>query len=182
MTVPKEGAVVDRQHAVAKKQYRAHCEGYKKVRKGCPVRIVVAVTTICTILLCFVATDREAVAAPRFLRASKKSCKVLRARGDIDKQDKFGRNALYEECERGNAIAVDLLLRAGAKVNKKDPWGWTPLHVASWNGHVDVVERLILGGGKVEAEDHWKQTPLFLATKKKHRAVCRLLRRAGAQY
>ena len=146
------------------------------------MRFVVVFTTICTFILCFAAIDHVALAAPPFLRASKKSCKLLRSGRNIDKQDKFGRNALYEECERGNVIAVDLLLRSGANVNKKDPWGWTPLHVAAWNGHADVAERLILSGAKIEADDHWKQTPLFLATKKKHRAVCRVLRRAGARY
>ncbi len=152
-------------------------------------RLVCALSAVTAIVVAVAVTDEEAVAASgrrayktRYLRASKKACQLLKGRSNIDKQDQFGRNALYEECERGNEIAVDLLLRSGANVNKPDPWGWTPLHVAAWNGWPLVVERLLLSGAKKEAEDHWRQTPLFLATKKRHRSVIRVLRRAGARY
>ena len=76
---------------------------------------------------------------------------LLKAKADVNSQDKYSTTALYVASSNGDLGIVKKLLSSGANPNvfiKETKW--TPLIVASANGHIDVAKCLL----KAKADPH----------------------------
>ena len=62
---------------------------------------------------------------------------------DVNKTDKFGCNALFWACRKGEAGVVARLLKAGIDINAIGAHGQSALIVATRNMHEEVVEMLL---------------------------------------
>jgi ankyrin repeat-rich membrane spanning protein len=105
---------------------------------------------------------------------------------DINKTDKFGCNALFWACRKGEAAVVKRLLKAGIDINAIGAHGQSALIVATRNMHEEVVEMLLtanLGGSdpvNVSHVDSDNNTALNFAADKGLTASVRMLLEAGA--
>jgi len=88
---------------------------------------------------------------------------AIRAGGDVDERDRFGRTALHHATIQGDDQAVAILLQVRADVAARDRDDWTPLHFAAQGYRVAIVRRLIEAGAPVDTADAHGNTPLFRA-------------------
>ena len=99
----------------------------------------------------------------------------------MNQTGRYGLSALHFACQRGNYVAVSILLSStDIDVCIMDKNNDTPLHEASLNGHEKIVERLMLHlelehpesiASKVNAKNYELQTPLHLACREGHSEV-----------
>ena len=81
----------------------------------------------------------------------------------------------------GNREAVEFLLARGADINEAGNFNNTPLMMASYFGDTEMVRLLLERGADAKFQDNYGETALSIAMERKHGAVERLLRAAGAQ-
>nr|XP_018667617.1 transient receptor potential cation channel subfamily A member 1 homolog isoform X1 [Ciona intestinalis] len=114
-----------------------------------------------------------------------KSClEVLLEHGaDVNSTDVYEATALHYACDKGHAVAVQLLLKCkDIQLEVKDIRGSTPLHEAAQHGHLNVVELLLLHGNKsmLMMKDRSGNTPLIMACRNGYCEVAEaLLKVAG---
>src|ERR1700721_594332 len=130
-----------------------------------------------------VATDQAGVRVLRSLSEIDKS-RLAEIRKGIRKVGGNGQRNQYSLihyfAERGNELAVQILIDNGTNIEVRSRRKTTPLHFASRAGQEDVVEWLIETGADVEARTSACATPLNLAARNGHLTVVRLLLSKGA--
>ena len=99
----------------------------------------------------------------------------------MNQTGRYGLSALHLACQRGNHIAVSILLRSNdIEVCIADKNNDTPLHEACFNGRDKIVENLMLDleledpasvPVKANAKNCTLQTPLHLACREGHSVV-----------
>ena len=82
----------------------------------------------------------------------------------IDLADSEGRTPLSWAAERGNPLAVEILLRYGANLLSRSITGMTPLHYAAKAHDSACLEFLLDNGASVAAKNKWSQSPLNIAS------------------
>ena len=87
-----------------------------------------------------------------------------------------GSTPLHLACQRGNHIAVEVLLKAqGIRLDEKDKSQRTPIHEACLRGHKGVVDELRKKGARITLKDGKGHTPLHLCCIDGHVAVAETL-------
>ena len=105
---------------------------------------------------------------------------ALAAGADLDAMDdQSGESALAIAADRGDVVAVKMLLEAGADPNSLSTTAW-PLSNAAGRGFAEVVELLLDYEADVDAVDEEGGTALADAVAAGHLAVVKLLLEAGA--
>ena len=72
---------------------------------------------------------------------------------DVNKYNKFGRNALISAVEKGDIEIVRLLIENGADVNAKDIYNKTPLNIVIKYNYIEIAELLIASGAISDHDD-----------------------------
>lgn len=115
-------------------------------------------------------TDLVAPKDLKLLDTRKRSntiCKILvKAKADVKRSDRLGKNALMMAAMRGREDLCKVLIDGGAPVNAKDKMKSTALHMAAKNGYWKVVKLLVKNRANKKAKDAMKRTPLSLAKKR----------------
>ncbi|KAM0809220.1 putative Ankyrin repeat domain-containing protein 50 [Seiridium cardinale] len=95
---------------------------------------------------------------------------------DLDREDNFGRTALYMAAWQGHKKTVELLLETGrATLSVRDYRGRSPLLAAACEGHEAVVRLLLEKNAEIESKDNEDRTPLSWAAREGHEVIVRLL-------
>jgi ankyrin repeat protein len=68
---------------------------------------------------------------------------LLQAGADVQREDRYGRDALFYALERGDMAVIERLLQAGADLNWRNKHGWTRLRQAAFQRAPDQVELLL---------------------------------------
>jgi ankyrin repeat protein len=82
---------------------------------------------------------------------------------DVNKVDKYGKNALLYATSYNHKDTVEMLLRNGAVVDMKNSYGETSLKLAIFKGYIDIVKLLIEYGADTNAEGNKGVTALMAA-------------------
>jgi len=111
-----------------------------------------------------------------------KMVKLLLSSGrvDVNKVDRYGRQALHHACENGHDSIVELLLPVIDNHDARDDKGTTPFQYAIKKKHA-VVVKMLLESGKIDAniKDNFGRTPLLLAAEGGEEAIVKLLLEHG---
>lgn len=92
----------------------------------------------------------------------------------------YGLTALIISAEKGQVVALRMLIRAGSDVNATSNWGYSGLHRASQNGHTLCVNELISAKANVDLQDRDGWTPLMFAFANNHEECITALVKANA--
>ena len=85
-------------------------------------------------------------------------------RPDVDEIDATGRTTLSWACQRGDPLAVSLLLKYGADPDMSDSRGRTPLHWATQSSSIESMTLLLAHRADTELHDRDRRTPLALCS------------------
>ncbi|CAH1783298.1 unnamed protein product [Owenia fusiformis] len=99
---------------------------------------------------------------------------------NIDKQDYYGKTALYWACYKGHSDCVEELLKFGAKINIVCRHGGTALHAVA-GLYPECAKLLIQHGADVNHTDKWGVTPMYIAACNGQFRVIEYLIAAGAK-
>lgn len=80
----------------------------------------------------------------------------------------YGLTALIISAEKGQVVALRMLIRAGSDVNAASNFGTTALHRSACNGHAICVNELLTAKATVDTQDRDGWTPLHYAFAKNH--------------
>jgi len=92
----------------------------------------------------------------------------------------YGLTALIISAEKGQVVALRMLIRAGSDVNATSNWGYSGLHRASQNGHTMCVNELISAKANIDLQDRDGWTPLMFAFANNHEECILALIKANA--
>ena len=68
----------------------------------------------------------------------------------LDKQDEWGRTALWWAGVLNAVEIVQVLISAGASITKRDNTGWTPLLTITWKGNINALKVLLSAGASID--------------------------------
>lgn len=81
-----------------------------------------------------------------------------------DDTDTLGMTPLHWAAQRGNSVAVEILIQWGASVQTRECQGYTPLHFACVSGNFTCIKALLDAGADVNAKDWDGESPLMTAS------------------
>ena len=108
--------------------------------------------------------------------------RLLCAGAEVNRQDSWGRSALWIAAQAGQIDCVRLLIEAKADLDAVSNSGKTALHVAADMGHDEVAQYLIEHGADVDRVDCNGRTPCHFATFKGSVPVLETLFKHHARY
>jgi uncharacterized protein len=79
---------------------------------------------------------------------------------DVNREDRYGRTALFYASMKGNIEIIKKLLKLRADVNKKDKNGQTALHFAAREQQLDATIELLNSNADIDTQDNNGNTPL----------------------
>jgi len=102
---------------------------------------------------------------------------LIKAKADVNHQDKDGATALLYASFHGRAKAMSELIKAGVDINHQDKDGWTPLIKATsaWHAHIEVATELIKAGADINHKDNRGHTARYHAKQAKRLDMVLLL-------
>jgi len=100
---------------------------------------------------------------------------VKKHKGDIDKRNEIGWNALSLAAHYGHRLVVEILLENGADFNTVDRDIMSALLYAASRGYSDVAKLLLEKGANFNQKNKAGWTSLMLAVKNNHMTVIKLL-------
>ena len=101
---------------------------------------------------------------------------IEEGKADIEKTDKFSKNALHLACEYGCLEVVKYLLSQGLDANALDSSRNSPAHYAAAFGHLDILHLLIhYGHANPGLSNIWRTTPCSIANTKGHVGIVKYL-------
>lgn len=106
--------------------------------------------------------------------------KLVGSDGCIDSCDIAGKSALWLAIERGNSVAVEILLKAGALVNKTYQSRQTPLMLAVDRGRTEYIQVMLEAGATVDNVDSFGESALMIACERGNIEILQKLVTAGA--
>jgi ankyrin repeat protein len=102
---------------------------------------------------------------------------LLGQHADVDKPDYYGRTALHNAADGGDAAVVVCLLGHKADVHRaRAGSGYTALHYAAARSHAAVIRHLLRASAQVDAANAGGYTPLDFARERNNADVLALLR------
>lgn len=96
---------------------------------------------------------------------------ILKAKGDINAKNVWGRTPLMEAIVQFRYDMVDYLLAEGADVNIADNHKTTPLHVCASYGNLTCLKTMLARGANQNAQDERGRTSLYFAITGNHKEV-----------
>lgn len=96
---------------------------------------------------------------------------ILKAKGDINAKNVWGRTPLMEAIVQFRYEIVDYLLAEGADVNIADDHKTTPLHVCASYGNLTCLKTMLARGANQNAQDERGRTSLYFAITGNHKEV-----------
>ena len=112
--------------------------------------------------------------------------RMLSARPDLSRRNRFGGNALIPACERGHVEAARVLLTSGIDVDHVNNLGWTCLLeiVVLGDGsarHIEVARLVLDAGANPNIADRDGVTPLAHARRRGFSAIAGLIAAKGGR-
>jgi ankyrin repeat protein len=100
---------------------------------------------------------------------------LLEKSADLERQDMYGRTALWEAVANRNLVAAELLMQRGANVDVASDADTTALMAAASLGQIEAAALLLQAGADPNAKDRYGRTAYDIAMQSGMQAVAEML-------